>query len=76
MAKAIIKRARAATQNSVTALISKAERHWLADFLIEPEPLDDDPERDPRFRDTGEDCTTDDFCSYDVEASGPSLDLG
>ena len=36
MAKALIKRARTATHKAVTALIAKAERHWLADFLIEP----------------------------------------
>jgi hypothetical protein len=75
-AKAIIKRLRAVTQNAALCSFAKAAPHWLADFLIEPEPLDDDRQLDPRFRDDGASNIPADDYACESEASGPALDLG
>ena len=50
--------------------------HWLADFLIEPEELDDDAQLDPRCRDDDHDSSATNDYAGEIEASGPSLDCG
>lgn len=58
------------------AKIGRAPVHWLADFLIEPEELDDDAQLDPRCRDDDHDSSATNDYAGEIEASGPSLDCG
>jgi hypothetical protein len=78
-AKAIIKRASLAVRTygdaaiELIATVAREPEHWLADFLIEPDALEDGPETDPRYRDA-ETASIADDCLYEIDA--PALDCG
>jgi hypothetical protein len=78
-AKAIIKRASLAVRTygdaaiELIATVAREPEHWLDDFLIEPDALEDGPETDPRYRDA-ETVSVADDCLYEIDA--PALDCG